>query len=170
MTLEIKIPIDDWKEEALENETPITDEDTILSMLDQGLHSGQVARMTLAWRAMGECPDDILKPNKVLLYAGAQEQVSLIARAKMHPVETEKGLVFNAHDYIGAVANGEEEEESYIHYTNKKALKRASNYLEKRVPGHIWPRLLLMYENGGDIKAAVRELKIEIDDMVKRLE
>ncbi len=138
------------------------------------MHSGQVARMAIVWREMGEAPDTIMQPNKMLLYAGAQHSLARLVQRQRHEVEGKNGQKFDMSTYVGAVTEGEGTEDggieqSYVRYDDKRATERAQQYLANTVPGHIWGRLLLIYENGGDVKAATRQLKRDIDDMVKRL-
>lgn len=50
-----------------------------------------------------------------------------------------------------------------------EALRRAELYLERRVPGYIMGRLLVIKESGGDVEAAGDMLKEKIDEMVGEL-
>ena len=170
--MEVSINIEDWHREALATETPIKDVDTILELLEQGMHSGQVARMAVVWREKGEAPDGLINPNKTLLYVGAQDSVTRLVQRQRHKVDGKNGQTFEASSYVGAVSEGQEDggmEQSYVRHDDKRAIERAQHYLASAVPGHVWGRLLLIYENGGDVKAASRQLKREIDEMVKKL-
>lgn len=48
-------------------------------------------------------------------------------------------------------------------------LERAQNYLRGIVPGHIWDRLLAVYQCGGDVQSEADKLKDAIDEMVVRI-
>jgi len=169
--LTITIPIDDWHDEALKTEMPITDKQTIIDLIEAGLHTAKVGRMAITWRELGEAPGDILRPNKVLLESAAQHNISQIVRAQKHEVETKDGKIYYSRDYVGQLSDDEDGyEQSYIHYTSRAAVERALTYLENAVPGHIWNRLITLYENGGDYKEAARSLIMTIDEMVGRLD
>jgi hypothetical protein len=169
--LKIVIDIQDWYDEALKSETPITSTDDIINLLEKEISSGEIGRMTLAWREVGEAPADILQPNKLLLYGAARENVSRIARSRKHDIEV-GGATYEAYDYVGSVREAYEDngfEQSYVRYDNPKAQERSENYLSEIVPGHIWNRLLLLHESGGDVKAAGARLKREITRQVNKL-
>jgi len=58
---------------------------------------------------------------------------------------------------------------SYAFVGTQLALDRALAYLDRRVPGYIMGRLLVIRESGGDVKAAAEVLKERIDEMVEEL-
>ena len=170
--LQITIPIQDWHDEAIATETPITSTEDIIELIEKGMHTGQVGTMALVWRELGEAPKDIMRPNKVLIYAGAQENVSSLVRARRHEVETKDGKRYRVPDYVGAVGESGEDgimEQYYVRHDDRRARERAETYLFDIVPSHVWKRLLLIYENGGDVKAAGQKLKREITEQVNRL-
>jgi hypothetical protein len=117
--------------------------------------------------------------------------VSQIAASATHDVEV-KGATYKAQDFIGPVrqaetdADDDDEQEvlfegeveaiqppdmptTYTSYTNARSADVAEMYLQRRVPGHVWPRLLTLHEHGRDVRSAVQELKDELDNMVLRL-
>ena len=170
MSLIMKINLDDWHDETLKEEIMIRNEADLIELIEKGFHTGKVGRMVIVSRELGETEDDILSTNKILLNAAAQNNISRLVVKHKHIVETKTGEKYEAHDYIGAIREGEESSEiSYVSYQDKEARQRIEHYLFSIVTGHIWNRLLLLSDNGGDAKRAADQLKILIDDMVVKL-
>ena len=165
----LTIDVEDWHQEALRDESPIAAAGDILERLEKGEHTAEVARKTIIWREKGVGDGAALPPNKLLLLAGAQQRVSRLAARQRHEVEGKDGKMFAARSFVGAVDSDDGNEQSYVMYDDKQAVDRANEYLENMVPGHIWRRLLTVYENGGDVKAAARQLKRTIDEQVGKL-
>ena len=57
----------------------------------------------------------------------------------------------------------------YVSSDSEEALRRAMNYLENVIPGHIFERLKVVAIAGGNVEAAANALKDEIDEQVARL-
>lgn len=164
----------------------------VIDLLSSGTPTGTIARGIIVSRELDNAPADIIAPNKMLLYTGARLEVSRIAASATHTVNV-KGATYKAQDFIGPVRQPETDDDddsneqevlfeseveaiqtpemptTYTSYTNARSADVAEMYLRRRVPGHVWPRLLTLHEHGRDVRAAVRELKAELDDMVLRL-
>lgn len=187
--LTIHIPIGDWHEDTLRNETITENKDDVIDLLKSGTPTGAIARSVIVSRELGKAPEDIIAPNKLLLYTGARLAVSNIAAGATHTVDV-NGAEYRAQDFIGPVCEAETDADdedgelfesevaaiqasdmptTYTSYTNARAADVAAMYLQRRVPGHVWPRLLTLYEHGRDVRAAVQGLKDELDNMVLRL-
>lgn len=188
--LTVRIPIEDWRQEALRMEIMPEKREDVIDLLSGGTPTGTIARGIIVSRELENAPADIIAPNKMLLYTGARLAVSQIAASATHDVEV-KGATYKAQDFIGPVRQAEtdaddDEQEvlfeseveaiqppdmptTYTSYTNARSADVAEMYLQRRVPGHVWPRLLTLHEHGRDVRSAVRELKDELDNMVLRL-
>lgn len=182
--LTIHIPIGDWQLEALRTETPITNRDDVLKAVESGVQTAQIARRVIVWREMGLTPSDFMRPNKLLLHAGAREDIARMVRAAQHTVKV-KDRSYRAPDYVGPVQTPEPEDDgngqtfqttipddqptTYVKHSDPAAAKLAEDYLLRIVGGHIWPRLLTIYESGGNVPDIVKQLKKQLDEMVLRL-
>lgn len=187
--LHVHIDITDWQLETLRAEIAPGDRSDIADLLAAGVSTGQVARAAVVLREMGLADADILPANKPLFYAGARAAVSEIARERRSPVTTPGGtysapaLVGNPATMPGSAANGhaatldgvdalasaEPDEDSYVTVDDPRALQRAVAYLTNNVIGHIWPRLLIIHEHGGDLRAVADQIKCAIDERVSLL-
>lgn len=144
-----------------------------------------------------DSPLNFIDPNKLLLRAGAIGNVMRILRKRKHQVTAPNGATYEAHDYVGVVREpeteaveveglttdagttvkyeqttalvAEPEKNAYVRYSDPQAIVRAENYLKNQVPGHIWPRLLTIYENQGDVKRVLGELREKLDEFEQRL-
>lgn len=164
--LTITIDVEDWHQEAKQNETIVTDGRSVLDLLEEGTPSGVVARAAVVGREIGHTHDDLIPPNKLLLYAGARAGVAAIANRARRQVTAPSGKTYNAPAYQGRVG---QEGQSYQRSDSQAGHDLAQRYLEVTVPGHVWNRLLTIHDGGGDVGAAVNQLKRELDEMVLKL-
>lgn len=170
--------VTDWRDEALKKEMIITDEGDVLRALENGAHTAEVGRAIIVSRLMGQAPEDIIQPNRILITIGAMRGVAQIVRKQKVDVEVENKEVYQAPAYIGKWQRDERAEKdvteedtgpSYVKSDDPIALARALHYLDKVIPGHIWNALLIAYSNDGDIVNAADRLKSEIDHMVQMI-
>lgn len=179
--LYIKEDITDWRDETYKRESIIKNREDIVELGSSGLHTAVIARSAIVSREIGEAPEDILRPNKTLLIAGAQLDVSHVLTSEKAEIETESGKKYSIQAFVGNVRersekDGDEEDEprepgiSYIPYDDPDALDRAIKYLQNIVPGHIFNRFKQIYASGGDVEAAAEQLKLRIDEFVLMLE
>ena len=177
----IKEDITDWMDETLHDENIIESEEDIIHALDNGVSTAKLARATLVSRAMGKAPKDIVRPNKILLNVGAQMDVISRAHSEKTSVKTSTGE-YPVSSFVGIVREKElvhEENDpeiqevpqgpSFVRINSSDALGRSVGYLERIVPGHVWNRLLVVHEAGGDVRNEADKLKQTIDDMVSRI-
>lgn len=178
--LYIREDISDWQDEAFRAEIIITNERDMLDALASGSHTAQVARAAIVSRELGKAPEDIMRPNKVLLTIGAMQDVISTAHKVKIEVETSNGAVYEAPAFVGKGNKDEAPEEteekdpedtgpSFVAARSPLALERARRYMSNVVPGHVWNRLLLIHHNGGSVQAEAEELKAKIDEMVNRI-
>ena len=174
---EIRIDVTDYCEETLRNETVITSKDDIIEHAKNGKSTGEMARSVIASRVLGHAPMDIINSDKMIHHTGARVEVSGIISSESHEVTTKNGHVYESRTYLGKVGrkptgdDGElpEDKNNYVVAKSNDGYERAINYLDRVVPGHIWNRLLTIYENRGDVERAAASLKNNIDEMVKKL-
>ena len=158
MTAETSIQIDitDWVEELIKNNVTIKDEESLFDLTAEGYNAGEIARMAIAGRENGRAPDDILRPNKLLLYAGARRDI-----AGKHERRTLANEPLEVREYIGQAFDDSKEKENegtYIQTQSQEGLRLATEYLLKVVPGHARRHLCIVAINGGDTEAIAREL------------
>lgn len=177
--------ISDWLEETMRDETIVESEQDVLELIDKGQHSAKIARSTIVSRELGKAPDDILRPNKVLITAGALHDISYMAKKVILDVEGKNGKTFEAPAFVGRIGripefkDEEEIEEeaepvedkgpSYVRTQSTMGLNRAESYLMNTVPTHIWNRLLVVKANGGDVRMNAELLIDNIEQMIERL-
>lgn len=192
--LYIKEDITDWQQETLRNETIIEKEEDIIDALTkEGRSTKEVARSTLVSRAMGKAPEEILRPNKILLTSGAELQINQIIDRQRSVVRTPKGS-FTIQSYVGKLPmndrgvpveendnenlveeNTEEDEPvdtgpSFTSINGQLASDRALGYLNRIVRGRtIRDRLIVIYKNGGNIREVAENLKRQIDELVEQI-
>ena len=177
----IETDITDWRDEAYRDELMPTNDEEIIDAISNGKSTAQLARATIVSRELGNAPDDILRPVKILWMSGAAVDIGQKVRSKTVTIETEDGKTYEAKAYIGKsgrphLTKDDEEEDtddggpSYVDSDNPLMAERAHNYITRTVPGHIWERMKQLKYCDADYKAAARTLKKEIDNMVKRLD
>jgi hypothetical protein len=189
--LTIHIPIGDWQDEVSRAETIIKDKDDVIKLVCKQMPTGHIARAVIVNQELGLVAQPITRSNKLLLYTGAFADIACLIRARHHLVAAPNGCTYAAPDFIGTVTAEESEADAapvggssqtavsappmpdepptYIGSRDAAALDRATRYLLARVPGHIWPRLLTIYENGGNVTRVTADLKATIDELTSRL-
>ncbi|MFA5153533.1 MAG: hypothetical protein WC554_13300 [Clostridia bacterium] len=176
----IKTDITDWQEEALRNELLPDSEESIYKALDNKNTSAEIARGVIVAREKGIAPTDVIRPVKLLMQAGGQMDILQLAHRRKNKVTTKSGNEYEIPAYVGAVAekvdeDSEDENEkqeidnSFVNSQSLEGLQRAIDYMEKIIPGYVWGRLLIIYENGGDVRNEADKLKETIDEMVNRI-
>jgi len=183
----IQIDVTDWQDEFNRIEPDIhTQEDLFRCLTDDGLSTGQVARLTTVARLLGIAPDDILLPPKVHLYGGARADVAQRISTQKRTVETPSGKEYEVRAYVGVPGRPREfyEEDgdemahevpdfeiapAYVDMDSTEGLRRAEHYLLNVLPGHIFERFKVVMAASGDVGAAAEDLKAKIDELVGRL-
>ena len=156
MNTSIKIDITDWVAELQKNQVEIKDEESLFDLTAEGYNAGEIARMAIAGRENGKAPDDILKPNKLLLYAGARREV-----AEKHEKRLLANMPLPVREYIGQGFDDKKEDDSeggYISTESEEGLRLATEYLLKVVPGHVVGHLRIVAMNRGETEAIARQL------------
>lgn len=172
----IEIPYDDWLEETQREGLSIKSKDDIIQALRQGISTSKVTVATIVSREEGIAPEDIISPNKSLLYMGARGDVINIVHKEKHDVVLKDGSTYEIHDLNGRIGREMEAEQtveddtgpSFVDRNNELYLKRACDYLEFVVPGYIAPRLVQIFECKGDVKEAIGKLRNFLDEMEKQ--
>lgn len=185
--LTIKIPVEDWNQEFLQEEPNLTGENSLIDLRLQGVHPAKIGRLAIIARERGVAPDDILPANKLLLNTGAALEISTAIAARKRTVETADGKEIEVREFVAPVREEEEGHHTYDNQDNSAspsplpdntaiisvlsdtARARALDYLLKIVPGYVYGRLAIIAVNGGDVAAAADSLKGKIDEMVERL-
>jgi len=190
----VKTDITDWRDECLRYEPTIrTVDDLVALVVDENRSTGEAARMAIVMRELGHAPDDILKPNKLLLHAGGRAEVAIKVSARKVQAEMPNGSTYSVREFVGIPGRGEgvasdvdvgqvafeaevqdavTEAASGPHYVpsdSADGLMRAMNYLVNTIPGYIFERLKIIALAGGDVEAAADTLKEEIDRQVMQL-
>lgn len=144
--MQIKVDVTDWEQEYIQEETQILIEDDLVKLSTQ-MPASKVARMYLVSREKKQSPDDLLRPNKVLLnVGGATDLASVIVRRKKD-VTLSNGKEFQIREYVGSGA--EDEEDTFVKVESDEAAKRALDYLLNIVPGYVMGRLKIIAHCGG---------------------
>ncbi len=172
--MEVVIDVTDWEDEVKRSEDFIDSDDELFRLVEKGKKTGEIAKSIIISRQSGIAPDDIIRPDKVLYLVGAMTDVHQKVVRQKHKVTTESGANYESRSYVGAVKDEDEEKpdgdgDFYISSHSSEAIIRANKYLDNVAPGHIWNRLLIIYENEGDVEQAADEFKAKIDKMVERL-
>ena len=179
--LYIKEDITDWQDETLSNKTIFKTRDDVIKWGASGLHTAILARSAIVSRELGKAPDDLVRPNRSLLIAGASEDIAKMLKSEKVEIQTESGKTYSLSAFVGQVQepweDGDDDdkqpppsEPSYIAYDDPAALVRAEKYMHSIIPGHVFSRLKIIYANGGDISGAVEDLKEGLDEMVTRFD
>ena len=188
--LVLKIDCTDWADEYMTSEPDLSSEDAMVRAHQEGkLHIAQIGRFVIVARERGDAPDDIVLPNKMLLQLGANGNIADKFRARKRRVTTESGQEIVVREMVAPVSElrartgdgddlaldltASEPDESnayvWVDCETTLALERAEKYLQRSVPGHIWPRLALIAVNDGDVAGAADLLHDKIDEMVAKL-
>lgn len=188
--LVIKININDYRDDTMRKEIEIKSKDDIIEALTKDGHStADVARATLVARELELAPENIIRPNKVLVTVSAMQDVSRIAHHNSRKVvHTPKGdhfvptIVARAASFpveISAEEDEVEQEEqekrtiddgpSFVPYLGENSVSRTYDYFNRIIPGHIKERLVTLYANGEDVRKAADDLKAMIDRLVDEI-
>jgi hypothetical protein len=184
--MDIVINVDDWQDELNTVEPDLT-KNPIIDLQLAGMKPAAIARLLIVARERGDVADEVLPANKMLLMTGGAVAISRETAFAKTPVKVGEET-YQARAYVSPVGEEEEGEEGdqssddtldksvstspdfLTTVQGDKALEYASKYLEVKVPGYIWGRLLVIAANGGDVKVAGKQLKVAIDEMVKELD
>jgi len=176
------IDVTDWGGELEKH--GMTKDDIVSLVLDDGYTTGQVARAAVFHRATGNAEEDVLRSDKLLLYAGAAQNVTQRMKKLKREVTMPSGQSYMVREAVGKPGRGSDGDEgaeldketiatmsdrSFVLVDSEEALERARHYVLKNIPGHIFERLKVITVAGGDVKEVVKELHKEIDRMVGRL-
>ena len=148
MKTQVAIDITDWVQELLDAEVMIVSEETIFELTREGYGAGEIARMLVAARENGLAPEDILKPNKLLLYGGARREVAYKHEQRMLADRP------RVREFIGRSV-GDGDEDGYTDTMSEQGRQLAEAYLLNRVPGHVVNHLRIIAANGGDAEAVL---------------
>lgn len=183
----IAVDCTDWFEEYLREEPTLACEEDIIGLVKEGVKTGKIAQMVVIARQEGHAPADIIKPNKVLLYAGARSDVDGIVARRMRELKLANGQVYEVREFVGLPGRPKDEdgdgsdisdaeltellgEASFVSVASDEALERALRYLDLTVSGHIFGRLKQVAAHPkGDVKAVGKMIKANVDELVARL-
>lgn len=184
----IVIPYGDWLKEYQEEEVDISTEETALStQIQQSLSGLEMGRLLLVDREV-QGGEGFIAPNKLLLNTAAAAAWARIHARMKRDVETPSGKVYQVRETVASVRErGDDDDDDgfesdveaigaigddgpLVRVDDQRALDRARRYLEQRVPGYIWGRLLVILYHQGDVRAAVDMMHDKLDEMVGKLE
>lgn len=185
---EIVIDVQDWDQEYVEREMDVTSDDAICQRLKEGAGVGAVAKGTLIARLRGQAPEDIIAPDKMLLYSGARQEISVKALSKRAHVTLENGTELTFRALVAPVAEDDgapepedteqevfdldveppnldppDDDPAFVSWSTPKAVDRARRYLLNVVPGYVRGRLEIIAANGGDVWAEISAFKSVVD-------
>lgn len=188
--LVLGIDCTDWADEYMLSKPDLSSEDAMVrAHQEEKFHIAQIGRFVIVARERGDAPDDIIAPNKMLLQLGTNRDVADKFRARKRRVTTESGQEIVVREMVAPVSELEARDSDgddfaldlvtskldegdahiWVDCETAQALERAEKYLQRSVPGHIWPRLALIAVNGGDVAGAADELRDKINEMVEKL-
>ena len=172
--LTVRIPIGDCEEEYLAAEPKIEGPDSLIE-LRKAHNIGKVARMTVAARARGEAPTDIIKSDKLLYLSGAQADIAERIAGHVEQVQLENGTEIKIRSYVATPPQDEEgddggDDDLIVDSVSSDGLERAARYLTRNVPGYVYGRLAIIAANRGDVREAAQGLVDAVWAMVDRLE
>lgn len=131
--------------------------------------------------------------SKLLLAAGGANYVSTHIANQKRAFELANGKTYHGRRFSAPVKTEDEDDdqgssdnpsgdvesssslpnwldEKVLPTTDHEAVNRAIHFLQRKVPGYIWGRLLIVAEQNPErVAELANELKKEIDDMVGRL-
>lgn len=172
MKTALTIDIADWVEEYQQREPTIQGDNDIVRLTQQGMGTGQVARLTVVARANGLAPEGILKSDKLLLYSGARAEIDVKHAARMRMATMPNGVQYQVREFVGAINTLDEEGEPvadneddlfFVRSDSEDGLRRVRRYLFAVVPGHIFNRLKILAANDEDIDGVCDMLHDMID-------
>lgn len=167
---EIRIDVTDLEEEAQREEADMSSEDAMLAEhVARQWHPFKTGRVALGARSLGIAPEDILPPNKLLLMNGAATAVLKVLQRRYHDAVI-GDTTYRSRSWVGTNdGKPDDQGQTFIAADSDGALDRAERYLLDIVPRHIWGRMLIIAEHGGDLEAVAKALHAEIDRMVTEL-
>lgn len=187
--MKIEIDVTDWAEEAEQSPIKFKDQgDIIAAMTETSMKPLQAARIAIPLREMGIANKDILPPNKLILQIGAAYSISQAIAQQRTTVEI-NNRPYDVRLYVAQATTDEtgdkpeainestveaiqelpSSEVTLVEYNDEAAQERIIRYLMTNVMGRIKERLTLIAAGKGDVKAVAKELKREIDSIVKEL-
>jgi len=191
----IIIPIGDWLDEYVQEEVDVTSEDAVVkAQMDNGYHPAKLGRLLIIAQERGETEEGIIPKPKTLLNTGAALEVSQMFARRKRMIQAPSGHEYEARELVAQVReytdgdedgngsndNGFEEavdavfasddSPAFVFVDDALAIDRAFAYLEKRVPGYIWGRLLTISQSGSEeVRKAADMIHEKVDEMVERL-
>ena len=189
----IIIPIGDWLDEYVQEEVDVTSEDAVVkAQMDNGYHPAKLGRLLIIAQERGETEEGIIPKPKTLLNTGAALAVSQMFAQRKRAIQAPSGHEYEARELVAQVreytdgsdgkddGNGFEEavdavfasddSPAFVFVDDTLAIDRAFAYLEKRVPGYIWGRLLTISQSGSEeVRKAADMIHDKVDEMVERL-
>jgi len=192
---EVRIDVSDWWNDALHTEEmPQTEGDLAALAVREGYSARRAAQIAIAARVMSKSPEDILPDDKNLLGTGGASAVHMAIAIQKKQIEI-NGKEYRARQFT-AVCPEEQEDEpepdaeqqefeqtveplerppelpdhGYVKLGTDKSLENALRYLRRRVPGHVWNRLVEIKAAEGNVREAADELVARIYQMVGELE
>ena len=165
----LRIEIGDWIEEVSREEAQFADEDEMLrEHVARKWSPLKTGRLAIAARHLGRAPEGILSGNKNLVNLGAACEVVRKFESKGREAKIGERS-FRVPSYVGALGATGLETETYIDSQDGEALERVERYLVRVLPGHVWPRLLLLAEAGRDVGSVVEKIKGALDALVAEM-
>lgn len=176
--LAVHIPIPDWEEECLRKELCPQSIEEIGEELQRGHTTAELARAIIARRLRGECPADLIQPDKPLLMTGAAKDVAARVMAIRKTVRLTNGRDISVRALIAPVQEDEADEDGnaqdvdteYVTWASKWAVERAVTFLHKRVVGYVVGRLEIIAANKGDVRGEAQKFVEEVWKVVEGLE
>jgi len=172
----INIDYTDWYTRVMKDEEIVQTKEDIFALLDRGKMTSAIAQAAIVSREEGLTTEKILKSNKMLLLSGAMSNVASVVKGRKQDVRSNNGKKYQIPEYIGKTGRRSEEPKeeddlptNYQKTASDNGLKLAENYLTKVIPGHIFNHLLIIRENGGDVKQVADQLKKSISSMLVKL-
>lgn len=187
--MKIEIDVTDWVDEAEQSPLKFKDQgDIIAAMAETSIKPLQAGRLATVFREMGVADEDILPPNKINLQMGAACFISQVIARQRTTVEI-NSKPYDVRLYVAQATTDEtgdkpeaineftvetiqdlpSSEVTLVEYNDEAAQERIMRYLMTNVMGRIKERLTLIAAGKGDVKAVAKELKREIDSIVKEL-
>ena len=181
----LKIDRTDWYEQFVAEEPDVTSEEALIARAREGMSTTRIAQHAITARAEKVAPADILPADKLMLLSGGRAHISVMLACQKREVKLANGSTFNVREFVASVHDEEPDNgdgdsvladevpafdnRGWIDSGDPLASKRAAQYLDRVVPGHIWNRLAIIAQNDGDVKEAASVLLGKVGDMIERL-
>lgn len=159
MKTSIMIDIRDLIQEWMDEEPDLETFEDALRLLEQGNHTGKVARLILAGRHLGQAEESILKSDKMLLISGARADLSESVRARRSKVlkREDEEKEYDVPEYVGN-SSPDEDEASFVKSDSVESLDLVRRYLFRSIPGQVAERLKILAANEEDVSEDVDRL------------